>query len=448
MTTLTADAPTARFDRPVSEPWVFVILVLALTALGIVMVYSAGQGVSAKADNFYFTRHLMFVPVALAALTLGVWFPYQRLNRRWVAWAILGLTVLVLALVLVPGIGAMKNGARRWFTLPFWPHISIQPSEFAKVALVIFLSWFLARPDHHPRDFRRGFLPAMAAIGLVCALIAKEDLGTAVLIGTVGTLLVIIAGCRWFYLAPVLPVAGAGAYVAVVMAPFRVERLLAFLNPWEHMDKAGWHVVQSLLAIGRGGLFGVGLGAGVQKFGYLPEDTTDFIFAALCEEMGLLGGILVIGVFAVFVWRGARVVRKAPDSFGFLLASGLLLMIALQAIMNIGVVSGALPCKGIGLPFLSYGGTGLVVMSLAAGLLASVARGAERAAASPKPAEDSPKAASAEAPVAPATAAVATAAGPLVMIPAAVRTATAEPQAPEAAPEAKQDEPPEAPGHA
>jgi cell division protein FtsW len=168
------------------------------------------------------------------------------------------------------------------------------------------------------------------------------------------------------------------------MAPFRVERLLAFLNPWEHMDKAGWHVVQSLLAIGRGGLFGVGLGGGVQKFGYLPEDTTDFIFAALCEEMGLLGGILVIGVFAVFVWRGARVVKKAPDSFGFLLASGLLLTIALQAIMNIGVVSGALPCKGIGLPFLSYGGTGLVVMSLAAGLLASVARGAERGVASPK----------------------------------------------------------------
>ena len=380
--------------RPLGEPWVFVLLVLALMALGTVMVYSAGQGVPATASNYYFTRHLVFIPAALAALAVGAWLPYRRLNRRWIALAVLALVVAMLVLVLVPGIGEVRNSARRWFVVPAGPiQISIQPSEFAKVGLMVFLAWLLARPGSEPRDFRRTFLPAMGAIGLVCALIAKEDFGTAALIGIVGTLVVLIGGCRWWHVLPVVPMAALGVWATVLRVPYRLERLTSFLNPWEHMEGAGWHTVQSLLAIGRGGLFGVGLGAGIQKYGYLPEDTTDFIFAVLCEEMGILGGILVIGIFGVFVWRAGRVVRRAPDPFGFLLASGLLLLIALQAVMNIGVVTGALPAKGIGLPFVSYGGSGLVMMSLAAGLLASVARAVSQgegaaARASPLVAED------------------------------------------------------------
>jgi len=171
--------------------------------------------------------------------------------------------------------------------------------------------------------------------------------------------------------------AAVGFYVTVVRVSYRCERILVWLDPWARYNDAGWHICQSLMAIGSGGLLGLGPGAGIQKH-YIPESTTDFIFAVLCEEMGILGGILVIGLFGVLVWRGGRIVRRAPDRFGFLLASGILLVIALQAMMNIGVVTGALPAKGISLPLVSYGGSGLAMMGFAAGLLASVGRAGER----------------------------------------------------------------------
>jgi cell division protein FtsW len=260
--------------------------------------------------------------------------------------------------------------------------VSFQPSELAKVALVIFLAHFFSspsrvacgdRPKADARSFPRSFLPAMGAIGLVVALIVKEDFGTAALVGFVALLLCLIAGCRWRHFLTVLPFAGLGFWLTVVRVEYRWDRLIAFLDPWAHQDGAGWHITQSLRGIGRGGFFGVGLGAGVQKF-YIPECETDFIFSVLCEEMGLVGAILVLGLFGVFVWRAGRVIRQAPDRFGFLLATGALLTIGLQAVMNVGVVTSALPAKGIGLPFISYGGSGLVMMSLAAGLIASVAR--------------------------------------------------------------------------
>ncbi len=361
-----------RADRPTTDAQVLVMVVLALLAVGVLMVYSATRTVAPASGGSLFARHLLFLPVALVAMAFGAAVPYRWLSRGWVAVGILAAAVALLALVLV--FGDAVNGARRWFSITAaGMHISFQPSEFAKVALVVFLAWFLSRPGALVRSYGRAFVPAMAATAAVCALIVKEDFGTAALVGLAAAVICLLAGCRWWHFLTVLPACALGFYATVVRVPYRWERLIAFVDPWQYQNGAGWHITQSLMGIGRGGLFGVGLGMGVQKY-YIPECETDFIFAVLAEEMGLLGGLLVLGLFGVLVWRAGRVVRDAADRFGFLLAAGALLTIGLQAVMNVGVVTGALPAKGIGLPFISYGGSGLVMMSLAAGLIASVAR--------------------------------------------------------------------------
>jgi cell division protein FtsW len=384
---------TARRDRALTEPVVLFLVVLALMTIGILMVYSASRKAYVAGDTWYFTKHLMFVPIAIGAMVLASWMPYGRLNRRWIALSVFGATVAFLAAVLVFGIE--RGGARRWFEISIGSlRLSLQPSEFAKLGLVLFLAWFFGQPRDDPqhtasrsrllgwfkrrlladpRSLLKGFLPAMLAIGAVCVLIVKEDFGTAALVGLVATALALIAGWRWWFPLLVAVPGALGFYFTVVQVPFRMERLKVWLDPWQYIDGAGWHICQSLMGIGSGGVAGTGLGAGTQKL-YIPENTTDFIFAVICEEMGVLGGLLVLGLFGVFVWRAGRVVRSAPDRFGFLLASGILLVIGLQACLNMGVVTGALPAKGISLPFISYGGSGLVMMSFAAGLLISVAR--------------------------------------------------------------------------
>ena len=397
-----------RRDRALTEPVILLLVVLALMTVGVLMVYSASRKAYVAGDTWYFTKHLMFVPIAIGAMILGSWLPYGRLNRRWIALGVLGVTVALLALVLVPGLGIERGGARRWFEIPLGSlRISLQPSEFTKLGLVLFLAWFFGQPRGNspfdrlravseverqhtasrwrwlawfkrrlvadPRSILKGFLPAMMAIGLVCVLIVKEDFGTAALVGLVATAIALIAGWRWWFPLLVAVPGAIGFYFTVVQVPYRMERLKVWWDPWQYIDGAGWHVCQSLMGIGSGGMAGTGLGAGTQKL-YIPENTTDFIFAVICEEMGVLGGLLVLGLFAVFVWRAGRIVRDAPDRFGFLLAAGILLVIGLQACLNMGVVTGALPAKGISLPFISYGGSGLVMMSFAAGLLISVAR--------------------------------------------------------------------------
>ena len=373
-------------DRPMSDACSLFLLVAALMTIGVLMVYSASRTAHVAGESPYFLKELLFVPVALAAFVVGMVIPYRAYNRWWVAMPTLAVSVGLLVLVLVIGGGR----ARRWLYLPMG--LRFQPSELAKFAIVVFLAWFFSRDDArpvrfgrrvvewfrrrmpaNPRGFWTGFVPAILLIGAVCGLIVKEDFGTGALIGVVAMVLCLVAGWRWWYPALVVVPGLVGFYFAVIQVPYRLERLVVWLDPWKYYDGPGWHVCQSLMALGRGGLFGVGLGAGIQKL-YIPENETDFIFAVLCEEMGILGGILVIGLFGVLIWRGGKVVRLAPDRFGFLLAAGIVLTIGLQAVLNIGVVTSALPAKGISLPFISYGGSGLVMMSFAAGMLASVAR--------------------------------------------------------------------------
>jgi cell division protein FtsW len=379
------------------EPCALFLIILALLAVGVLMVYSASRTVH-QADGYYFTRHLTFVPVAMVAFVVGVVFPYRWLRRWWVALPLLAASVGLLVLVLF--IGAARGGAKRWLMLPLG--LNFQPSELAKFVLVIFLAWYFsrgteggtsrwewvnrlgrfARPD--ARSFIWGFGLPMAVTAVVCVPILKEDLGTGALVGAVAVLMCMLAGWRlWWPLLLAAP-GVAGFFIFVYPVEYRMDRIRVWLDPWAYYDGPGWHVCQSLMALGRGGWWGVGLGAGIQKL-YIPENTTDFVFAVLCEEMGLAGALLVIGLFAVFIWRGGRVVRQAPDHFAMLLAAGILLVIGLQAILNIGVVSSALPAKGISLPFISYGGSGLVMMCFAAGLLASVARAQKGAADGPRP---------------------------------------------------------------
>ena len=370
----------AKESRPLPEPCILFLIVLALVTFGVLLVYSASQTADAGDTTHYFPRQAYFALAGLGMFVLGALVPYHRLNRWWVALGVLVLTVSLLVLVLFVGSG--RGGARRFLNLPFGLHF--QPSELAKFALVIFLAWFYSRPAARPRGIVGSFLPAVGVIGLVCALVVREDFGTAALVGAVAVILCLIAGWRWWFPAMLLAPAAVGAYVTVWLVPYRLNRLKVWIDPWAYFDGAGWHVCQSLMALGSGGLTGVGLGAGIQKL-YIPDNTTDFIFAVLCEEMGILGGIMVIGLFGVFVWRAGKIVRTAPDRFAFLLASGILLVIGLQAIMNMGVVTSALPAKGIGLPFVSYGGSSLVMMSFAAGLLASIARRRDAASARAEP---------------------------------------------------------------
>jgi len=378
MTTTVTTADRSRADapavRPLSEAHILFLVVLALVTVGVMMVYSASQTTDPGVVNPHFPRQAVFALVGLAVFVIGAVWPYRWLNRGPLAVGILLASLGLLVLVLFIGQG--RGGVRRFLDLPMGLHF--QPSEFAKFAVVIFLAWWFSRRTINPTNVIKGFLFPVAVTASVCLLIVIADFGTAVLVGVVATLVGLIAGWRWWFPVLLAAPATAAAAVAVWLFPYRLDRLKVWLDPWKYSQDAGWHVCQSLMAIGRGGLLGVGPGAGIQKL-YIPENTTDFIFAVLCEEMGILGGILVIGLFAVLVWRGGKVIRRAPDRFGFLLASGILLVIALQAAMNIGVVTAALPAKGISLPFVSYGGSGLVMMSFAAGLLAAVARAGERA---------------------------------------------------------------------
>jgi cell division protein FtsW len=386
-------ATPLRRDRSLSEPAILFFVIMSMMAIGVLMVYSASRKAYTAGDTWYFAKHMIFVPTALVAMYLGSRISYTRLNRRWVALGVLGLTVVMLAGVLL--CGDLVNGARRWFSLGFGPvKVSLQPSELAKFTMVIFMAWFFAQPQgdpkhtaspskflgwfyrllqSNPRSFWRGFLPAMLVVGLVGAMIAKEDFGTAALVGLVAVILCLVAGWRlWYSLLLIVP-AVVGGYFFVWMVEYRRTRLDVWMDPWQYFSGKGWHVCQSLMGIGSGGLTGTGFGAGTQKL-YIPENTTDFIFAVICEEMGMVGGLMVIGLLAVFVWRAGRIVKNAPDRFGFLLAAGIMLTISIQGILNIGVVTGALPAKGISLPFISYGGSGLVMMSFAAGLLMAVSR--------------------------------------------------------------------------
>jgi len=354
--------------------FILFITVMMLISIGIVMVFSSSSyyAMFPPFNNpfWFLTRQLINALVGIPIMTFMMRFDYWKL-KRW-APALLVCAILLLILVLTP-LGTSKLGAQRWINLGFF---SFQPSEFAKLCVVIFVATTMAQKGVKVRTFRQGVLPYLVLMAFFSGLIlAEPDLGTAItLVGTI-FIMMFCAGVKLSTLSAIA-VSGVGAVMAAIFTEeYRRDRFLAFLDPEGDPTGAGWHILNSLMSLGSGGLLGTGLGQGRHsKFLYLPERQTDFIFAVIGEELGFIGGCLVILLFILFVWRGFKIAITSPDPFASLLAAGVVSGVALQAIINIGVVTSSLPITGITLPFVSFGGTSLVFTLMGVGVLLNISR--------------------------------------------------------------------------
>jgi len=276
---------------------------------------------------------------------------------------------------LIPQLGTEINQARRWLRISAGPFkVSFQPSELAKWAVVFFLAAVCDKFGADIRLFWKRFVPVCAVVALVVALVIIEDFGTAAFIALLSFLMLIIAGAKWRHILIPLPFGAVAFLIMLIRSPGRMGRIWAFLNPEKWAGSVAYQANQSLIALGSGGLWGKGLGRGICKYGHLPEDTTDFIFAIIGEELGFVGTAAVIALFIIFVWLGILVVVRCKDSFGQILAGGIVLAIAIQAAINIGVVTVVLPTKGIPLPFVSAGGTSMLLSAAAVGVLLNIAK--------------------------------------------------------------------------
>ena len=360
-----AGGAAVRFDA------VLLLAVFALVATGLVMVYSASAilAFDRHGDSLYFfKRQLIAAGLGLVAMAAAMKVGWRRMAR--LAYPLLLLTLALLVVVLIPGLGTAAGGARRWIR---FPGISIQPAEIAKLTWVIYLAYSLAKKREKVATFSVGFLPHLLLCGLLVGLCMKQpDFGSSVLLVFVLFALLFAAGTRVSFLVFSVLAALPLAYLAVARSAYRMERIQAFLDPWKHRHDVGYQLTESLMSVGSGGLFGLGLGDGRQKLYFLPEAHTDFIFAIIGEELGLVGVTVVVALYGVVLWRGIRAALAAPEPFGTYLGLGVTAVIAFQAFVNMSVAMGILPTKGLTLPFISYGGTSLIVQMGAAGILLSL----------------------------------------------------------------------------
>ncbi|NPV26576.1 MAG: stage V sporulation protein E [Firmicutes bacterium] len=361
-----------RLPRKSPDFIIFLVTILLLS-IGVIMVFSASAvkaGINYNDEYYFLKRQLLWSVIGILAMISMMNIDYYRLKRF--AGSILLIGLFCLVLVLVPGVGKGAKGAIRWVGIG---PLTFQPSEVMKLCLVFFMAKSLSNYQDRIQSFVGGVLPHLAIVGVVAGLVMLQpDLGTAVTICGTTFLLLFAAGARTSHLVFLALMGIALVAVASVTASYRMERWIAFLDPWKYALDEGFQTIQSLYAIGSGGLLGMGLGRSRQKLFYLPEQHTDFIFAILGEELGFIGAVLVVALFFLFAWRGLRVAITCPDSFGSLLATGITCMISLQAIINIGVVSGSLPVTGITLPFLSYGGSSLLFTMIGVGILLNISR--------------------------------------------------------------------------
>jgi cell division protein FtsW len=353
------------------DKWLFSATV-GLALFGVVMVYSA-SAVIAQQENHsqfhYVAKQTVWTLIGFAVMFAAMRFDYERLNRRWIVYGLLIVTVLLL--VAVFGFRPI-NGARRWIRISSF---SIQPSEIAKLTLLIFLARFLDRRAGDEASFFRTFLPCAMVLGLLAGLVIKEpDLGTALMLAITGMTMCFAAGVRprhvFYASVPALLYVGK----MMIFTPFRMRRLASFIDPWADPQGAGYQTVQSLIAVGSGGTHGLGFAQGRQKLLFLPFAHSDFIFAVVGEELGLVGALIIVFVFAIFLWRGMRAALRAPDRFGKLLGLGIVVGIVAQALLNISVVLAIVPNKGIPLPFISYGGSSLVPTLAGVGILLNISQ--------------------------------------------------------------------------
>ena len=360
--------------------FILFVIIIILLSLGIVMVLSASApSAIAESGNSY-----SYVIQQLKAAILGIILLLiiskidYRIYKKFYK-AIYWISVLILLLVLIPGLGSSSNGATRWIDLKF---IQFQPSELTKIGLIVFYAGYLADHKSELKSFWKGFVKPLIYILPPIAILyfVQNHLSASVVIGAVTCVMMIMAGCRLLYfviaglIGALVMTVGIIALQATGKGGFRIKRIMSFMDPWADATEVGWQAVQGLYAIGSGGLFGVGLGESKQKYLYIPEPHNDFIFSILAEELGFVGCVIVILLFAIFIWRGILIAIKSPDMFGSLLATGITTLIGVQVIINIGVVTSLIPNTGMPLPFFSYGGTALLILLCSCGVLLNISR--------------------------------------------------------------------------
>lgn len=352
------------------------LIVMILIAIGIIMIYSTSAiyANDRMHDSLYFLkRHLVYLAGGLVMMLLAMGIDMQVLRR--LSKPIMLISILLLIMVLIPHIGKETAGARRWFKIGL---INFQPSELAKITILIYLADLLSRKEKVAKSFLYGYLPPVLVLGLVLGLVLLEpDLGTAIAISVVGMIMLFVSGIRPLYIVASILASIPALYILLFRVPYRRKRMMIFLNPWSDKRGAGFQIIQSFIALGSGGLLGVGLGQSRQKLFYLPASHTDFIFSIIGEELGFVGAASVVALFILFVWEGMKITFRAPGQFEKLLSMSLVCLIALEAAINIGVTAGVLPTKGLPLPFISYGGSSLMLHLTAVGLLLNIAKSSE-----------------------------------------------------------------------
>lgn len=359
--------------RARSPDYVLFGTAMVLAGIGLVIIYSASSIVAMEQyrDAAYFLkRQALWLAASIGACFVTMRVPYTVLRRLTLPLLVLSFAGLLL--VFVPGIGQRAGGASRWIG---WGSVRFQPVELAKLALILYLARFLAERGPEARSFTRGLLPPLLVLGaMAMPVLAQPNLGSTAVMGLVTGLMLSMGGARLVHLGVLGTGASALSFLLIFQREYSRRRLLAFLDPGADPRGAGYQIIQSLLGFGSGGILGLGLGESRQKYFYLPERHTDFVFSILGEEMGLVGAGIVMILFLVFVYRGFRIARLAPNRYASLLAGGITLAIGIQALLNIGVVTGVLPITGVPLPFLSYGGSSLLMTMIAVGILMNLSQ--------------------------------------------------------------------------
>lgn len=361
--------------KKVRTDWLMFAIAAGLALFGAIMVYSASAMIALKESGSqftYFFKQFGFTVAGITVMYIVSRVDYRKYQNRYFVYGLIALTVvLLLAVFAFPPI----NGARRWIR---FAGFSLQPSELTKIALPVFLAYFLTKNEKSVGEIRETVLPCVAGLVLLGGLVFMEkDLGTTIVLCTVFSAVYFAAGARILHIASVAAVMVVVGIGAIVFAPWRVARLMAFVDPFKYADDEGYQVVQSLYAIGSGGIFGEGFAQSQQKLFYLPYPYSDFIFSVVGEELGLIGTMAIVIAFGLLLWRGTRAAMKAPDRFGTLLGIGIITGLIVQALFNISVVISILPAKGIPLPFISYGGSSVMVSLCAVGILLNISQKGE-----------------------------------------------------------------------
>lgn len=357
--------PSMQYDIALLFP------VLFLVGIGIVMVYSASSALALKkfGTSYYFLKkQSIFALLGIIVLVISCHVPYHF--YRSLAYPLLFLAVVLLFAILISGFGYSAGGAKRWFRIAGF---TFQPSEFARFVLIVYLAYSMNKKKNRIKEFKVGFLPHVLVLCMFTVLIMLQpDFGSAVIYCAITWIMLFVGGVRISYLLGSLILVTPVIYYLMVSADYRIERIMSFMNPWQYSGDKGYQVVHSLLAFGTGGIWGTGIGKGYQKLFYLPEPHTDFIFSVIGEELGLIGVLIILGLYTIILWKGISIARNSKDAFGSFVAIGLTTAIGLQICVNMGVALGLLPTKGLTLPFLSYGGTSLLMNMVSIGVLMNI----------------------------------------------------------------------------